>query len=203
MNSATNNTHVHFNSPATYRRVTTSEDGIQLSAAAPAGTTPAIAASTSPRSSSSSSSNAATTLNLSERLADKAIAFLYVAVAVLVGHYTNTVQVLLHPLSSSSNGSSSSNALLLQLAYVGFGIDTVLLLYLTVYLPYWKGLGDSSVWAVYCPRVIPTMTLVTVVTGFVLVRAVWPVWGFLSPLILAVEALGCLFALHFVPAWPQ
>jgi len=34
-----------------------------------------------------------------------------------------------------------------------------------------------------------------------LLRAVWPVWGFLAPLILSVEGLGLLFALHFVPSW--
>jgi hypothetical protein len=90
---------------------------------------------------------------------------------------------------------------LLQLVAVGVGIQTVLTFYLTVYLPYGKGLTDSSAWSVYCPRVIPVLTAVSVITFLILVRAVWPVWGLLAPLILSVEGLGLLFALQFVPSW--
>jgi hypothetical protein len=79
------------------------------------------------------------------------------------------------------------------------GINTIPLLYLTIYLPRIKGITESSAWDVYCPRVVPTMTILGILTGLSVIRSVWPVWGFLSPLILAVEFFGCLFALHFVP----
>ena len=88
---------------------------------------------------------------------------------------------------------------LLYMSVTMLGINTVLLLYLTVYLPRIKGITESSAWDVYCPRVVPTMTILGILIGLLLIRAVWPVWGFLSPLILATEFFGCLFALHFVP----
>ena len=88
---------------------------------------------------------------------------------------------------------------LLYASLVGMGIITILVLYLVLYLPRVKGITDSSAWDVYCPRVIPTLTAVGIVTALMMIRSVWPVWGFLSPLILGVEAFGFLFFLHFVP----
>jgi hypothetical protein len=73
------------------------------------------------------------------------------------------------------------------------------LLYLGVYLPKIKGLKDTEAWSVYCPRVIPFMTLNGLICIFTLIRSLWPVWGFLTPFILGVESLGLLFSTHFVP----
>ena len=131
---------------------------------------------------------------LADRITDKVIALIWVAASVIVFHYSHTSSVLF-------DSDSAAVRPLLQIAAVGFGVNTVLTAYLTLYLPLAKGLNSSDVWPVYCPRVIPTMTVVAICTGIVLMRAVWPVYGFLSPLILAVEALGCLFALQFIP-WP-
>jgi hypothetical protein len=88
---------------------------------------------------------------------------------------------------------------LLYSSLVCLGINTILLFYLVVYLPRIKGITDSTAWDVYCPRVVPIMATLGVLIAFMLIRASWPVWGFLAPLILGVEAFGCLFALHFVP----
>jgi hypothetical protein len=88
---------------------------------------------------------------------------------------------------------------LLYMSFILLGLNTVLLLYLTIYLPRIKGITDSSAWDVYCRHVVPTMTIFGILTGLLLIRSIWPVWGFLSPLILAVEIFGCLYALHFVP----
>lgn len=129
-----------------------------------------------------------------ERLVDKAIAAAWVVTAAFVAYWTDTVHVLFSP-------DTEAVRLLLQLVAVGVGVQTVLTLYLTVYLPYGKGLTDSSAWSVYCPRVIPALTAVSVVAFLLLVRAVWPVWGFLAPLILSMEGLGLLFLLQFVPSW--
>ena len=75
----------------------------------------------------------------------------------------------------------------------------VLLLYLTVYLPKVIKLTDPSAWPVYCPRVIPSMILLAVLAAIFLIRATYPVWGFLSPLILGIEAMGALFATQLIP----
>ena len=97
---------------------------------------------------------------------------------------------------------------LLHASIVLFSINAVLILYLTVYLPHIKfpKLSNSSIsasssafWDVYCPRVIPIMTGCGVIGSFLLVRACYPVWGFLSPLLLGWVALGAFFSLHFIP----
>jgi hypothetical protein len=139
-----------------------------------------------------------------------------VTVAILTAYATNfwSVVLLLQEVASSDDEASDSktttaaattqllpNRSLLQIVGLLFGIQTILVLYLTVYLPRVKGLTDSSAWEVYCPRIIPVMTVTGIVAIMLLIRAVWPVWGFLAPLILGIEAMGCLFALHFVP-WP-
>ena len=54
-------------------------------------------------------------------------------------------------------------------------------------------------WNVYCPRVIPTMTVLGLTCGFSLIRGLWPVWGLLTPLILGLVAMACLMSLHFIP----
>jgi hypothetical protein len=115
----------------------------------------------------------------------------WITVALLVARWTN----FFHTLFVSDR----VNRPILYLAAVCLGINAVLLLYLMAYLPMIVKLTDSSAWDVYCPRVVPTMCVVGVFCGIFLIRATWPVWGFLAPLILGVEAMGALFALHFVP----
>lgn len=133
-------------------------------------------------------------------------------VAAITAYYTNfwSVVLLLQDAEDESSKDATqtttlqlllpNRSLLLTVALL-LGIQTILVLYLTVYLPRVKGLTDSSAWEVYCPRVIPVMTVTGIVSILLLIRAVWPVWGFLAPLILGIQAMGCLFALHFVP-WP-
>ena len=91
---------------------------------------------------------------------------------------------------------------LLHAALVLMGINTLLVLYLAIYLPKIKGIQDSSGWDIYCPRVVPSMAIFGVVAAILLIRSTWPVWGFLAPLILGTEALGALFFLHFLPWLP-
>lgn len=94
-----------------------------------------------------------------------------------------------------------ANRFLLRLAVLGFGAVTSLVLYLTVYLPKVVGLkADSAAWGVYCPKVIPTITAMAVVSFFLAIRGAWPVYGFLTPLIFGTQLMGALMSLHFVPA---
>ena len=115
----------------------------------------------------------------------------WITVALLVARWTN----FFHTLFVSDR----VNRPILYLAAVCLGINAVLLLYLTVYLPMIVKLTDSSAWEVYCPRVLPIMCVVGVLCAVFLIRATWPVWGFLAPFILGVEVMAALFALHFVP----
>jgi hypothetical protein len=140
--------------------------------------------------------------SLSERVGDKLWAAAWVTMAVITAYWTNFWTVVL-ALEHEEEESSKAlpNRSLLQIAALLLGIQTVLVLYLIVYLPRAKGLTDSTAWDVYCPRVIPVMTVTGILVGLILIRATWPVWGFLAPLILGLQAMGCLFAFHFVP-WP-
>jgi hypothetical protein len=131
---------------------------------------------------------------MSDRLVDKGIAAAWVVLAAIVNYVTNFWYVLLSP-------ESKAYGTLLYAAAVCIGLDVILLAYLLVYLPKCKGLTDSSAWEVYCPRVVPSMILVGVVCCLLLIRGVWPVFGFVSPLIIGTEVMGAVFALALMP-WP-
>ena len=166
-----------------------------------------VTSTTAAASSTMNSHNIMPLRTMTERITDKVQAALWVIVASLVFHYTDSAHVLLlfpYPNENEYNGSSSpppktANVVLLQLVMIGLGMNTILFAYLLLYLPYVKGLHDSSAWEVYCPRVIPSMTLIGVRTFVVLIRATYPLWGFLAPFIISIEAMGVLFACHFIP----
>jgi hypothetical protein len=89
---------------------------------------------------------------------------------------------------------------LLHIAITQLTINFLLMLYLGVYLSKVKGLTDSKAWNIYCPRIIKFMTLNGLITVYTLTRSLWPVWGFLTPLVLSIEFVGLLFSTHFIPA---
>ena len=128
------------------------------------------------------------------RLSKQNFEVAWVILAVLVARWTSFFTTIW--------SGEKANRGLIRLAAVGFGINAVLFLYLSVYLPRVKGLVNSSAWSVYCPRVIPSMTGVGVLTILILIRATWPVWGFLAPLILGIQFMGALMSLHFIPTYP-
>jgi len=86
-------------------------------------------------------------------------------------------------------------------------MNGILIVYLTVYLPFKYPTSNihkvkassPQFWEAYCPNIIPMMTVCGILGSFLLVRACYPVWGFLTPLILGVVALGLFFSLHFIP----
>lgn len=75
-----------------------------------------------------------------------------------------------------------------RVAVALFSVNVVLTLYLTAYLPFRFPVTPShktpasspEFWAAYCPRVVPVMTACGVAGSFLLVRACYPVWGFLT-----------------------
>jgi hypothetical protein len=144
---------------------------------------------------SSSTGAGSTDRSLAERFQDKLLALAWVVTASIVCWWSGTFSVIRHPAQSKANVG------LLQVVAVLVGVNTILLLYLTVYLPRFKGLTDSSAWEVYCPAVIPSMTGAGVLAFLLAVRATWPVWGFLAPLVWGQQCLGLLFALQFVPSY--
>mmetsp|Transcript_454 Transcript_454/g.867 ORF Transcript_454/g.867 Transcript_454/m.867 type:complete len:180 (-) Transcript_454:172-711(-) len=141
----------------------------------------------------------------SERISDKLHALAWVVLAYGVSSYTH----LFHKMFTDDR-------IIRPIFHIALGLflmNVVLTLYLTVYLPYkFPDLSSPSskskasasspaFWDVYCPRVIPFMTASGVFGSFLLVRACFPVWGFSTPLILGIVALGMFFSLHFIPCF--
>lgn len=124
----------------------------------------------------------------------------WVIVATITAHYTNLFPNLY---------SDTTRILrpMLHFSLFLFGINILLTIYLTIYLPYKfptsklhkVHASTPAFWEAYCPNVIPTMTACGVLGILVLVRAVYPVYGMASPLVLGVVGLGMFFCLHFVP----
>jgi len=162
---------------ATYRRISNDNSAQKSSPPSP--------------SSSSSIRSQNTTKTRSERISEKIHAAIWVGAALAVGKYTNFIETILTDPQILRP--------VLDVAFICIGINTILTIYLAFYLPWVKNIHSSDAWEVYCPRVIPTMTGVGLLAGILLIRACWPIWGFLSPLILGVEAMGALFFLHFIP----
>lgn len=124
-----------------------------------------------------------------ERLSDKFHALLWVLGAYLTIKYTDFFYTIL-------NDSHIFRPCLI-LAVIGLSVNLVLMFYLIVYLE--KIAKIHYPWEVYCPKIIPTMSAISVATYVLLIRATFPVWGFLSPFILGIVGLGGLFGLSFVP----
>mmetsp|Transcript_54934 Transcript_54934/g.116745 ORF Transcript_54934/g.116745 Transcript_54934/m.116745 type:complete len:178 (-) Transcript_54934:242-775(-) len=145
------------------------------------------------------SSPSATVRSQSERISDKLHAMAWVVAAYAIASYTR----LFHKVFTDERIVRP----ILHVSVALFSVNVVLTLYLTVYLPFKFPVtpthktpaSSPAFWEVYCPRVIPTMTACGVIGSFLLVRACYPVWGFLSPFILGVVALGMFFSLHFIP----
>eukprot|EP00622_Pseudochattonella_farcimen_P004096 FR739412.1.p1 GENE.FR739412.1~~FR739412.1.p1 ORF type:complete len:159 (+),score=18.25 FR739412.1:153-629(+) len=87
--------------------------------------------------------------------------------------------------------------LYLNISIICLVINTCLTAYLIVWLPH--VLKITLTYEVYCPRVIPTMTVVGILFFFTTLKALWPVYGFLTPLIQLVMFMGFLFSTHFIP----
>ena len=83
----------------------------------------------------------------------------------------------------------------MSLTLICLGINMSLLFYVTGVRPL-QGLDDNLE---SIPALIPIMTLVGVMLPIFLILAIWPVWGFLSPLYVFVMTMGYIFVLTFLP----
>jgi len=125
-----------------------------------------------------------------ERINNKIHAFLWCVGAALTIYYTDFFRVLLE--------NKNVDRFYFNIAVVAFGINTCITLYLAIWLPYVQKIDLE--WEVYCPRMIPTATIVGLICAFCSVMGLWPVWGFLTPLILTVVFVGALMSAHFLPS---
>ena len=73
-------------------------------------------------------------------------------------------------------------------------------------LPLWDrilshrtGKPQKLEWEIYCPRMIPTMTAFGVLFFVTIIKAMWPLFGFLTPVIVFVLFIGLIMITNFVP----
>ena len=199
--SSNTTTTTHHDSPCSTETV--QQHSLSSSSSATADVATAVSVSSS-SATTTTIHNPLPSRTTTERIMDKCTAAIWVLVASLVFHYTNSAQVYLLTTTTGRHDENSTkpttaNLLLMQLVMIGLGINTILFGYLLLYLPYVKGLRDSTAWDVYCPRIIPCMTLIGLSIFILLIRATYPIWGFLAPFIIGIEAMGALFACHFIP----
>ena len=95
------------------------------------------------------------TKTIQEKISDKFYAVLFISLSYFTIRYTNTIDVVLT--------STSTIRPLLNISITLMAINTILFLYLSIYIPKIKGINvegstNSELWSIYCPRVIPIMT---------------------------------------------
>jgi len=75
------------------------------------------------------------------------------------------------------------------------GINIAILIFVSVIMPM-KGM-EADINEV--PKLIPVMSICGILLPLFLMLAIWPVWGFLSPIYIFVLCFGYIFALSFLP----
>ena len=85
--------------------------------------------------------------------------------------------------------------LFMNLTLVCLGLNMCIMLYVTVIMPL-KGL-EADIEKV--PKLVPILTLSSVCLPLFLTLAIWPIWGFLSPVYIFILSFGFIFTLTFLP----
>lgn len=118
---------------------------------------------------------------------DYAQAVFWIGIAGLVVYKTNFFRQLWE--------NDDINQAFMSLTLICLGINMSLLFYVTAIRPL-QGLDDNLE---SIPALIPIMTFAGVLLPIFLILAIWPVWGFLSPVYIFVMTMGYIFALTFLP----
>lgn len=142
-----------------------------------------------------------------EHISTKVHALFWVVAAICTIYYSDFIKVSVR--DSRVNRFRSVRLCLIEYWYphrvclniaVALSVANIgIALYLTLWLPLVQKVTVS--WDIYCPRMIPTATFFGISCIVFSVIAFWPVYGFLSPLVIAILVLGALFSTHFIP-WP-
>jgi hypothetical protein len=111
--------------------------------------------------------------------------FFWMTSAIAVLYYTNFFLVIWE--------SDAVNRLFFGFSLLGFGIFATI----TVYASFFTGKHDII--EVVAPNLIPIATAVGVFTYICAHVAFWPVWGWMTPLILFVQMFGYMIAGSYMP----
>uniref|UniRef100_A0A7S3IZ80 Transmembrane protein n=1 Tax=Strombidium inclinatum TaxID=197538 RepID=A0A7S3IZ80_9SPIT len=118
---------------------------------------------------------------------DRIQALFWVAVSGLIIYKTNFFRQLWE--------NDDISPMFMALTLVCLGINVMIMLYVTVGMPL-KG-QEADIEKV--PKLIPVMSIASVLMPIFLVIAIWPIWGILSIIYVFVLSFGYIFALSFLP----
>ncbi|KAJ3366766.1 hypothetical protein GGF32_003410 [Allomyces javanicus] len=119
---------------------------------------------------------------LIDRLADRAMALLWVVAAAAIVIYTDLIAIYDHP---ELNHTASI------LALVSFGLATATFLYLSIYVPrVHKTTVDYAQWQRTAPNAIPFATACGLSGFFCSAVAMWPIFGLLALPMIFVLFMG-------------
>lgn len=99
--------------------------------------------------------------------------------------------------ASSPAPPSFPRSTFVYMGLTAFSVAIFVMLYCVVYLRRIRGL--TFPWQVIAPGMIETATIAGVASYFCFVAGLWPAYGFLTPIVVAVCYFGFAFSLHFVP----
>ena len=83
----------------------------------------------------------------------------------------------------------------MNLTLVCLGINMAIMIYVTIVMPLQGKEADIE----KIPNLIPVMTIAGLFLPIFLTLAIWPIWGFLSPVYVFVLFFGYIFAVTFLP----
>lgn len=115
---------------------------------------------------------------------------IWVGSTLLLLHYTNMVHTIRYD--------SRVNVMALYLAVFACSTVAVLFSYLIVHTRVVVRVKISNMY-MYSPRIIQLATLLSFVSYFSFVAAIFPIWGYTSFLLIFVTWMGLIFALNFIP----
>lgn len=123
------------------------------------------------------------------RLSTKCQAALWVAAAGLVLSKGGVVECALD--------ASRSNPFFIYTGLASLSLFVVILLYCVVWVR--RVMGSDWEWQIVAPGMIETGTIALVTSFFSFIIGLWPGFGLLTPLVVAVVFVGTLFVTHFLP----
>ena len=111
----------------------------------------------------------------------------WIGLAALIVYKTNFARQLWE--------NENISELFMNLTLVCLGINMSIMMYVTLIMPL-RGL-EPDIDKV--PNLIPVLSLSGVLMPVFLTLAVWPIWGFLTPIYIFILCMGYLFSMTFLP----
>jgi len=94
---------------------------------------------------------------------------------------------------------SRVNSFFLQVGFVSMAAQALIFLYATVFLPFRVGRVDD--YMVSCPRAVYASIANGLLIWIAFVIALWPIWGFFTPVMLTIIGFAAILSPNLVPSF--